>query len=855
MTPHLSSTTPETAKVLSYPAVNARTWTLPNGLGIIVQEDHSAPVASVQAWIETGSIHEGQHLGAGLSHLLEHMLFKGTPTRGASAFAQSIQDAGGYINAYTSFERTVYWIDIPAKGVPVALDLLSDAVMNSTLPVEEYVKEQEVIRREFAMGMDDPDRMSSQALFATAFREHPCQHPIIGYIDVFNALQRDEVMAYYKSRYVPNNMFFVVVGDIDADAVYAKLAELFAPHPRRGLPPTFIPTEPPQLGKRVSHTEFPTELTRLHLAWHIPASSHPDIPALDVAAVVLGSGRSSHLYKSLREDLAIVHSADAWCYALMHGGLFGVDAVLDPGKREQVEREILWLINHLRDSGVTAQELEKAKKASLSHQLQAVTTMRGRAADLGSNWLLARNLDFSRDYLDAVQRVTSEDIQRVIGTYIVDRNMSVVSLNPQGSLAKAAAAETAVCAGEIQKFELSNGLRLLVREDHRLPLVSLNASFKAGLLAETAADNGLTRLLSKVILKGTKTRTAGQIADEIEDIGGVIGSDAGNNSVNVSVRVMEPDFRTGLEILADVLCNATMPEKAVSREKEAQLAAIKNEEEEMTVIARNILRAELFGSHPYGLRASGTPESVANLTPDALRAFRDRHIVARNGVLAIFGDVRAEEVRQAVEELFAALPAGEPALTSVAEPPKLTASREVEEFKDKEQAVLMVGFPGTDLFDDDNAALEIIDEACSDLGSRLFLRIREEMGLAYFVGSSQMSGLARGMFGFYLGTDPAKVADVKAALNEEITKLAENGLAADELARAKEKYIGQQEIRNQSNQAFAFQAALNELYDLGYNHHIEQRHQIEALTVEQVRAIARKYFTQPAITAIVRPKE
>lgn len=854
MTPHLTSSVPETAKAISFPAVNARTWTLPNGLGIIVQEDHSAPVASVQAWVETGSIHEDQHLGGGLSHLLEHMLFKGTPTRGASEFAQSVQDAGGYINAYTSFDRTVYWIDIPAKGVPVALELLSDAVMNSTLPEDEYVKEQEVIRREFAMGMDDPDRVSSQALFATTFRDHPCRHPVIGYIDVFNALKRDEVMAYYKARYVPNNMFFIVTGDVDADAVHKKLEELFAPHPRRGLPPVYIPQEPPQLGKRVSHTEFATELTRLHLAWHIPATSHPDIPALDVAAIVLGSGRSSHLYKTLRDDLAIVHSVDAWCYALTHGGLFGVDAVLDPGKREQVENEILWLIAHLRDSGVTNQELTKAKKASLSHQLQAVTTMRGRASDLGSNWLIARNLDFSRDYLEAVQKVTSADIQRVIGKYLVESNLSIVSLNPQGSLSTEKNTEATITAGEIQKFELSNGLRLLVREDHRIPLVSLNASFKAGLLAETAADNGLTRLLSKVLLKGTKTRTAGQIADEIEEMGGVIGSDAGNNSVNVSARVMQPDFRAGLEILADVLCHATMPEKAVGREKEAQLAAIKNEEEEMTVIARNLLRAELFGSHPYGLRSSGTPESVANLTPDALRAFRDRHLVGRNGVLSVFGDVNAEEVRRIAEEVLGKMPAGEPALTSVAEPPALAASREVESFKDKEQAVLMVGFPGTDLYSPDNAALEIIDEACSDLGSRLFLRIREEMGLAYFVGSSQMSGLARGMFGFYLGTDPAKVADVKAALQDEIRKLAEHGLAPEELARAKEKYIGQQEIRNQSNQAFAFQAALNELYNLGHSYHLEQRRQIEALTVEQVQAVARKYFTQPAITAIVRPE-
>ena len=838
---------------LTFPAVTASTSTLPNGLGIIVQEDRSAPVASVQVWVETGSIHEDRLLGAGMSHMLEHMLFKGTATRGASEFAQRIQDAGGYINAYTSFDRTVYWIDIPAKGVPVALDLLADAVMNSTLPPDEFVKEQEVIRREFAMGNDDPDRVCSQTLFATAFREHPYQHPIIGHLEVFNALSRDDVMAYYKARYVPNNMFFVVVGDVDETAVRSQLAGVFTKYPRKALPSVFIPPEPEQLGRRDAHIEFPTELTRLNLAWHVPSAAHPDIPALDVAAMVLGGGRSSRLYKKLREELALVHSADAWCYAPGQCGIFGVDAVLDPGKRAAVETEILRLIAELRDGGVTERELAKARKASLSQQLQSVTTMRGRASDLGGNWLLTRNLDFSRDYLDAVQRVTADDLRRVLATHLTARNLTAVSLNPEGSLAKTSAPPAVRTASEIQKFELSNGLRLLVREDPRLPLVSLNASFKAGLLAETAADNGLTRLLSKVLLKGTKTRTAEQLADEIEELGGSLGSDAGNNSLSVSARVMRPDFRAGLGLLADVLLHAALPEKAIAREKDAQLAAIKAEDEEMTVLARHLLRKNLFGAHPYGLRGSGTPASVARLTRDDLLAFRDRHLVARNGVIAVFGDVRAEEVRELVEEALASLPPGAPAFTAVPEPPALAASREVERIEEKEQAVLMVGFPGIDIFSPDSAALDLLDEACSDLGSRLFLRIREEMGLAYFVGSSHMAGLARGMFTFYLGTAPEKIADVKAALHEEIAKLARDGLTAAEVARAREKSLGQMEIRHQSNGAFAFQSALSELYGLGHNYHLQQRRELEALTVAQVAAAARRYFAQPAITAIVRP--
>ena len=849
-----STASAETGPAIQFPATDARIWTLPNGLGVIVQEDHSAPVASVQVWVETGSIHEDRHLGAGLSHILEHMLFKGTKTRGASEFAQRIQDAGGYINAYTSFDRTVYWIDIPSKGVPTALELLTDAVMNSTLPPEEYVKEQEVIRREFAMGYDDPDRMSGQQLFAQAYREHPYQHPIIGHLDVFNGLHRDEVMAYYEARYAPNNMFFVVAGDVNPEAVHAQLTALFAEHPRRSVTPVYLPKEPAQLGRRDSHVEFATELTRFNLAWHVPALIHPDVPALDVLAAVLGNGRSSRFYKRLREEAGLVHSVDAWCYAPGQPGLFGVDAILDPENRAAVEREVFSMLAEIRGAGITPAELDKAKRMALSHQLGAVTTMRGKASDLGSNWLLTRNLDFSRTYLGAVQRVTIADLIRVVGEYCTDANLTVTSLNPIGSLTSSQTAAPTNTAGEIQRFELSNGLRLLVREDPRLPLVSLSCSFKAGLLAETAENNGITRLLSKVMLKGTRRRTAEQLADEIEAAGGSISSDAGNNSLNLFVRVMQPDLILGLDVLVDTILDATLPEKAIAREKEIQLAGIKAEEEEMTVVTRNLLRRELYADHPYGLPSLGSPEAVSRLTRDDLAAFRDRHLVASNGVLAIFGNVKATEVRDLVEQALGRLPTGTPALTDPPQPLPLTATREVTLIKDKQQAVLMTGYHCADLFSPDRAALELIDEASSDLGSRFFLRIREEMGLAYFVGSSQMIGLARGPFVFYCGTDPAKVAEVKAALHDEIRKLAEHGLTEIEIVRAKEKFLGAQDIRNQSNDSFAFSCALDELYGLGFDHYRKFRAQIEAVTVEDVRRVARQYFAdQPAITAIVHP--
>src|SRR3954451_8218636 len=201
---HLKLPAAENSAGITFPPSTAQKRVLPNGLTIIVQEDRSAPVASVQAWCATGSVDEHEHLGAGLSHILEHMLFKGTKTRPANAIAQKIQDVGGYINAYTSFDRTVYWIDVPKAGVETALDVLADAMMNSTLPPEEYTKEQEVIRREFAMGYDDPDRMASLLLFATAYQKHPYRLPVIGEMEIYNQLTQEQVVQYYKSRYVPN---------------------------------------------------------------------------------------------------------------------------------------------------------------------------------------------------------------------------------------------------------------------------------------------------------------------------------------------------------------------------------------------------------------------------------------------------------------------------------------------------------------------------------------------------------------------------------------------------------------------------------------------------------------------------
>jgi zinc protease len=285
-----------------------------------------------------------------------------------------------------------------------------------------------------------------------------------------------------------------------------------------------------------------------------------------------------------------------------------------------------------------------------------------------------------------------------------------------------------------------------------------------------------------------------------------------------------------------------------------QLAGIKEDEEQLTTVARNILREALFRDHPYALRGKGSAESVAKLTQADLLAFRDRYLVAKNGVISVFGNVKAAEVRDLFEQALSGMNPGELALTAAPQSASLTKTTVVESLKEKAQGVLMVGFRGADMFSPDRYALELIDDASSDFGSRFFIRIREQMGLAYYVGASQMQGLVPGLFLFYLGTDPQKIEPVKTAFLEEINKLATEGLTPEELARAKKKMIGQQQIANQSNDSFGYMAALDELYGLGFTHYKTLEREVEAITLEDARRVAAKYFlNQPYVLAIVRP--
>jgi zinc protease len=828
--------------------------TLENALTIVIREDHSAPVVSAQAWCKAGSIDEGKWLGAGLSHVLEHMLFKGTTTRAAGRIDQEVQDAGGYMNAYTSFDRTVYWINVPNTGAKVAIDILCDIMRNATLPADEMVKEKQVIVREMDMNQDDPAQRSARRLFETAYTKSPYRFTIIGYPDIYNEVQRDDVFAYYREKYAPNNLFFVVVGDVKAKEVEEQIRSAFAKAKARPMPPEALPEEPRQVAAREVIEEAPIEMGHFHFSWHIPDLRHPDVPLLDILATLLGSGRSSRLFQEVREKQGVVNSVDAWTYSPGNPGLFGMSAIVDPDKFDAARTAMLSEIDRMKTNLITAEELGKAVKQFTAATLASRKTMQGQAQDLGGSWMAANDLNFSARYLEAVKRATPADLQRVAREYLTTENRTLYALLPTGTAPKSTAAADQFADKPVQKFELPNGMRLLVKEDHRLPFVEFRAVFQGGVLAENARNNGVSLLTSKLLLKGTSTRSAEQIATEIESLGGSIESYSGNNSLGVNVEVLSSDFATGLDLTADVLLRPAFPAAALERERQIQLAAIKAQKDELLPTASRMMRRGLFGEMGYGLQTNGTETSVQSIKVDDLKKFHDGFIRPNNCVLAIFGDVQPQAVRAAVEKHFGSWAKGSERIN-----PKALTSRNKEvkrlvESRDKKQAVMVIGFPGATLYDEDRYALELIQEACSDLGSRVFVRIREKLGLAYYVGAQNFLGLAPGFFAFYVGTEPEKIALVESELLKEAEALRAEGLTEEELKRSKAKVIGQKKIARQDLGTFAMNSALDEIYGLGYAHTDIEDKKYEAVTLAQTKTVAQKYLIPETIViAIVKP--
>lgn len=832
------------APALTVPTPDASVITLPNGLELIVREDHAHPLVSVQVWIKAGSLHEEKSTGAGIAHCVEHMLFKGTEKRDATQISQGIQALGGYVNAYTTFNRTVYWIDGLAEHADGYLDILADMVRFSKLDADELHREKDVIRREMAMDNDDPGGTIQHLLQATVFRKHPLGHPIIGHREVFDQITREDVADFVQRHYVPNNAFIVITGDVDTQVMKDSVTRLFGEWKRRAFDPVLLPDEPRQQGTRFAAKNFATDLTRIAFGWQIPGEGHPDKPAIDVLAFLLGAGRSSRLYQELREKKALAHWvwAGAWCAA--ECGVFGVEAECNPADAAKLRAGMHEVLDQMCKTGPGQPELQKAVRATLSSQVRSLTTVKGQAGSIGHGWLLYGSLDYQRQYLAAITALTPEAVRDVARRYLLPDAFSTVLVGPDVEKPAKTANGADSARAEIQSFKLKNGLTLLVGENPRLPLVSMRANFLAGVPAETDFTAGVTQISAQMMLKGTRKRSAAVIASELENRGGQLQCSADAHRFILGADVMRGDEDEALDLIADLILNPALPQSGLPDVKKRQIANIQEEKEDPLTVAMRKARREIFAGQPFHRTALGNEETVTRLKLADCRGMVDASFVTGNGVISVFGDVKAEQVKKQVEKAFLKLPRGARHSThsrtyhASAKPAAWT------EHLEKEQAVIVVGFRTVGLEDRDIHALNLIDEACSDMGSRLFNRIREELGLAYYVGAQNFGAMGAGAFYFYVGTDPAKVKLAEKELMAQINDLAANGLTADEIDRARVTWRSSWLRAQQGNPGMADVIAWNELNGLGWDHFQKLPGIMADISSREIQRIAAKYFGQ-----------
>ena len=827
-------------------------YTLPNGLIVLLKRDNAAPVSSVQVWVKTGSIHEGAALGAGLSHYLEHMLFKGTERRAGREISATVQSHGGYINAYTTFDRTVYYIDVPAEHTAVAIDLLADAVLRSTLPAEEVTKEKEVILREIDMCLDDPDQRLSQALFETAFRTHPYRQPIIGHRDVFAANTRDDLLGYYRARYVPNNLVLVIAGDFDPAATRAAIAEHFGKTPRTRLAPVLVPDEPPQLARRDMHLAEDVQVSRAGLGWQIPGLTHPDAPALEILAMVLGHGDSSVLWQTVREKARLVHTIDAMAWCPGTSGLFYVSYLADPDKRVAAEAAILRELKRVAEKGVSAQALAKAVRQAVTSEVNQRKTMSGQASRLGAGEVVVGDINYTRRYFERLFALTPAVLKRVMHLYLVPERLTVVSSNPAASVAAAAGPGSREAASlDFEEIALPNGARLLLQPNRHLPNLHLRLAFAGGPVFEPAGRRGLTSLMATLLTKDTARRTAEEVARAIEEVGGIFNEYSGNNSLGLAADVLPGDADLALELMADAVLRPAFKPARLEIERESALASLKESLDDVVTVGRKKLREKFFGPHPFAIESGGDEAGLAAISAADLRASHRQLLVAGNAVLAVAGDFEARKLVPKLKAFLAHLPKGAA--------PKMRGKLAVvpgdfTETQPRQQAIVFQAFPGPGLLAPDYEVSEVADELFSGMSSHLFERVREQKSLAYFVRASRIVGLDTGMFYFFAGTSPLRYEEVIAELQLEIARVQAGGVTAAELQRCQTRLKAGKRMGLQTNSARAMQSALNAVYGLPVNDWRTYDARIDAVTLDAVRAFAQRYFQLASrVQLVVKP--
>lgn len=869
---------------------------LPNRMIVIAQRASVAPVVSAQVWVKTGSIYEQEHVGAGLSHYLEHLLSGGTTTtRSEEESTATLGRMGAQTNAATSLDTVRYYINARSQDSATAIELLSDWMQNSKILEREVDREKEVIQNEFAMGRGEPNRILWKLIQQARYTAHPARHPTIGYEDVFNDVTRDELYSFYRRMYVPNNMVFVVVGDIDPAKVADQIAGLWADVPAGKLPDLSFPQEPELEEPRRLQARANVRRPRITLAWPGTQLTEEGDYALDLLAHVLGDGDSSRLVREIRDEQALVTSIDAYNLSFSWGkGFFGVDAEVqvDPTADQstidaaiaEAEAAILKQIEAVKQDGVSDEELARAKRKTLAGVMKQGQTAQAIASRLARDTIGQGDPDYLLKYADAVQSLTSEQLQAAAKRFLVGKRQIRVTLMPLMGKEPTPIERAADAAGldelkthpvdldnrqviaslkehlgksdktrslkvePVRMVKLDNGLRVLIQRSTIVPAASVQMYHLGGLLGDDPGREGVTHAAAQMRIKGTTRRTQEEIADTTADRAVSLSTSSGYNSSFTTASCLSEDVALTLELVADVTLNPTFPEDEWAKLQPRLVAQIERISNSWSADLALQFRQAYYSDFQWSHLPVGRRDVVSKLTAEQLRTFYQQRLAANDAVLAVFGDVNVDAVEKLVRKLFKAMPATAEKPFAVGDYDAPTKGFRTGETKSRLAAV-KVGFgPLPQNGTKDAAALRVIGRVLNSFPSGWLeqeLRFKRG-GLAYAVWAYPALGLAEGHFEIgFNSNQPQRITEGVGYALETIARVRDEPIPAAELLRAKSSVITREVFGQQSNGDRAADAALNELYGYGYDHTAEMIRQIDAFTAKQVQAVAQKYLQTP----------
>ncbi len=852
---------------------------LDNGLEVILEENHASPVVAFQAWVKIGSADEPPEL-AGIAHVFEHMLFKGTKKRGVGQIAREVESCGGEINAWTSHDETVYHLVLASQFFDAGLDILADTLMNSSFDAGELERERKVVLEEIKQGIDDPERQAGQGLFRTLFDAHPYGRPIIGNEGTVSKLKREDILAFFAKHYVGSNVTLVVVGDFDASVAKKKIDKAFAAMPE-GVAVGPRPRQPDQKALRVKGAGRDVKEAQLLFGFRTPAINHADIPALDLLAVLLGQGESSRLNLEVVRNRQYATNTSAYLFSARDPGALVVGAGLPPGRVEDATRAVLDEVLRLSVEDVRPEELAKAKTILESDRVYDKETVQGYARKLGFFAAIAGDPNFEEGYLSMLHKITAGDLRRVAAEYLRVANLSIYVQVPTRRGAKQAdatdkllgrvkataeaaeartkarfarASATAPDADKVYRHVFPSGLKLLVLRDTSVPIVALRATWVGGLRYEDDRSNGISNMLAALLARGTKTRSAEQIMNDVEGMAGSMTGYAGRNSIGLQAEFLSRYFERAIDLVADCLLNATFADDELEKERRIVLDDIRAQEDSLGQVAFKLFHGAIWQKHPYRLDPMGTTQSVASLTRRKLLThFRQRYSTS-NLTIAIVGDVDPARVQAKVGALLGGRPEQTLEKPVVPIEPPRTEPAQVFKFLSKEQAHLVLGFQGVDFASADRIPLEVLAYVLSGQGGRLFTEIREKRALAYRVSAFSMEGLDPGYFAVYLASSPGNLDEAVKVVRQELRDLVDKGITTDELSRAQRYLVGVHAIGLQRKSALAAALAFHEAYGQGWKAYRQYADHVMKVTAADVVRVARKYLNpQREVTAVVKP--